>query len=483
MTELGYTVVDSFVVDGLLNQRVQLSVPLDHKDASNRTEITICANVTQKYKPEIHKNHVQKVVFPKDPNVVAYLQGGPGFPCAVPVSNSGYTKVLVDKGYQIVFYDQRGTGLSTPIEAGTLIDMAANPTFRGECEAQTTNRLLQYLLHFRADSIVEDMEVVRRALLGPAKWTLLGQSFGGFCSFTYLSKYASSLKEVYVTGGVPPIGYTADDVYRQTYERTKERNAHYYQKYPQDVSRVKAIVRYLRHHRVELPNGGILSAERFQQLGIRFGGAGGTDGLHIIVTEFWYSLQKGGKPLYSVLHTVQNDTSFDTNVLYALFQEAIYCDGANKAAQQKSNWAAERARYNTGNERFVVTDNLLRSEDPVYFTGEMVYKSMFDDYAELAPLKSLAYALHEYEGWSDLYDVDVLQGIQWDDVPIVSATYYYDQYVDFELTMNVKKQIFAKKGNSNLRQYITSEFFHNGLRANPAKVLGAMFKLREGEVD
>ena len=43
----------------------------------------------------------------------------------------------------------------------------------------------------RADSIVRDAEALRRALLpgdGPAsRWSVLGQSFGGFCGLTYLS--------------------------------------------------------------------------------------------------------------------------------------------------------------------------------------------------------------------------------------------------------------------------------------------------------
>ena len=40
----------------------------------------------------------------------------------------------------------------------------------------------------RADNIVRDSEEVRRALLGPdQRWSILGQSFGGFCCLHYLS--------------------------------------------------------------------------------------------------------------------------------------------------------------------------------------------------------------------------------------------------------------------------------------------------------
>jgi len=43
----------------------------------------------------------------------------------------------------------------------------------------------------RADSIVFDAELIRKALVPldntQGKWSILGQSFGGFCAFTYLS--------------------------------------------------------------------------------------------------------------------------------------------------------------------------------------------------------------------------------------------------------------------------------------------------------
>lgn len=471
-----YTIIDSFIVDGILNQRVQLRVPLEYGNWENTAEISVCATVTQKHRPQIHTHHKTRVVFPPEPNVVAYLQGGPGFPCAVPLSKSGYTKVLLDKGYQLVFYDQRGTGLSTPIETQTLQEVAQQAGATDENSRAVAQ--VEYLKNFRANAIVEDMEAVRRALIGASKWTLLGQLYGGFCSFTYLSSHLALLKEVYVTGGVPPIGFSADDVYRQTYQRTAERNAHYYRKYPQDEARVRDICGYLQKNRVDLPNGGVLSVERFQQLGLRFGGSGGTDGLHTIVTEFWHALVNWGRPTYAILNTIQNDMSFDTNVLYALFQEAIYCDGS-----QSSNWAASRLRFAPGNEKFVVSQELLTANTPVYFTGEMVYPSMFDDYAELVPLKELAHALHSHKKWSKLYDTDVLSKIQWEDVPVIAATYYSDQYVDFDITRAVKQHVFTEHGNANLRQYVTSEFFHNGLRHDPARVLGAMFLLRDCDTD
>jgi proline iminopeptidase len=58
-----------------------------------------------------------------------------------PPSNSGMLKVLMDRGYQVLLLDQRGTGLSTPISGRTLADI-------GTLEEQ-----VEYVKLFRADNI------------------------------------------------------------------------------------------------------------------------------------------------------------------------------------------------------------------------------------------------------------------------------------------------------------------------------------------
>lgn len=479
MIHKDYEIIDCFRIRNLVNHRIRFEVPLSYYDMNDDRIISIVANLTQRIDKEgpDNDNWEEELFLSDKSKVVSYIQGGPGFPCTTPLTDSGNTKVLLDKGYQILYMDQRGTGLSSPLEANTIEGFV--PKHEGESENDHADRQLNFILNFRGDSIVEDLETIRKTLLGEKKWSILGQSFGGFCCFTYLSKYPESLNEVFVTGGIPPINFTPDDVYTATYERTKERNIHYYNKYTQDVSRVKNILQYLHENKVDLPNGGILSVERFQQLGLNFGANGGTDSIHQIVMKFDYDLKLFGKPTYQTLNTIQNNSSFDTNILYALFQEAIYCDG-NNANIISSNWSADRLRYLPENKNFVY-DNQPTSNNPIYFTGEMVFKSMYDDFAELRTLKPLAYALHNNKKWSDLYDSDKLRTITWDVVPIVAATYYYDQYVDFDICMQVKKKVF--QNNGNLKQYITSEFFHNGVRANPEKVLGSLFNLLESEVD
>ena len=156
-------------------------------------------------------------------------------------------------------------------------------------------------------------------------------------------------------------------------------------------------------------------------------------------------------------------------MIYALFQEAIYCNG-----NSKSNWSADRLRYALDNEKLFTLN-----KEQVFFTGRW-YKSMFNDYSELKPFKELAYALHDFSEWSTIYDPKVLKTITWDKVPIVAATYFDDQYVDFEITRKVKQDIIPR---GNLRQFITNEYFHNGLGQDPETILSSLFDLLDREID
>jgi pimeloyl-ACP methyl ester carboxylesterase len=107
--------------------------------------------------------------------------------------------------------DQRGTGRSTPV---------------GSLPGMSPEEQAEYLTHFRADAIVRDAEALRDAL-GIDRWSVLGQSFGGFCVLRYLSAAPDGLREAFFTGGVPPVGRPVDDVYSATYRRMLGRNRDY----------------------------------------------------------------------------------------------------------------------------------------------------------------------------------------------------------------------------------------------------------------
>src|SRR4051812_14957014 len=136
---------------------------------------------------------------------LVFLQGGPGFEATRPTSPpTGWIKRALAE-YRVLLLDQRGTGRSTPVGF----------TIPGDTAAEQAD----YLAHFRADSIVRDCEAIR-ADLGSPPWTVLGQSFGGFTSLTYLSFAAEGLREALITGGLSPVGRPVDDIYGATYRQT-----------------------------------------------------------------------------------------------------------------------------------------------------------------------------------------------------------------------------------------------------------------------
>ncbi|QYH29285.1 alpha/beta hydrolase [Aeromonas salmonicida subsp. masoucida] len=167
-----------YVLDGIHCEPHFFTVPLDHQQPDDE-ETLILFGRTLCRQDRLHEELPW----------LLFLQGGPGFGAPRPTANSGWLKRALQE-FRVLLLDQRGTGHSTPISADALAQRSAQEQ-------------ADYLSLFRADSIVRDAEYVR-AILSPARpWSLLGQSFGGFCSLTYLSLFPDSLHEVYLTGGAP----------------------------------------------------------------------------------------------------------------------------------------------------------------------------------------------------------------------------------------------------------------------------------------
>ncbi|KAK7206361.1 Alpha/Beta hydrolase protein [Myxozyma melibiosi] len=450
-----FEIIDTYAVQGIKVFEYLFDVPLDYNDTRSTTTIKIYA---RRVVPSDEAGE-------NDPNAckrpyMVYLQGGPGFECEAPLSKSGRTKEVLDRGYQMLYLDQRGTGYSSPISYGTLKDL------------ESDDAKAHYLSLFRADNIVKDCEQIRKTLLQDAtekKWSLLGQSFGGFCCVTYLSFFPASLKDVLITGGVPPLVDSPDPVYDALYKRVIKRNEAYFTKFPQDVAKLRKIYTFLASKPVVLPNGGTLSVERFQQLGLDFGRHQGLDGVHQLVSKAAFDLSHFGEITYNTLSRIQNAQGFDSNILYACVHEAIYCQG------QASDWSAERLRG--GYAQYFNFEHIIAQGDesiPIYFTGEMIYKSMFDDYAELRPMKAVADKLATKADWPALYDLSTLNKTT---ARVSAVSYFNDPYVDLELSVKAAAEI------RGCRQWVTSEFLHNGLTMNPARVLGELFRLLECDVD
>jgi pimeloyl-ACP methyl ester carboxylesterase len=377
-----------------------------------------------------------------------FFQGGPGFGSPRPGESSGWIKRAI-QDYRVLLLDDRGTGRSTPV------------TFQTLALHQSPRAMADYLKHFRADSIVRDAELIRHELLGKNEpWTLLGQSYGGWCIFNYLSAAPQGVRAAIVTGGIPSITRPAEDIYRASYPRVREKNRLYFECFPGDQERVQEIAAYLTSNQVTLPAGGRLSVRRFQQLGMELGMSDGAAKMHFMLEDAF--VEVGGKRAisFNFLRSFENSQSFDTNPIFAILHEAIY---GQRAA---TRWAAERVRA-----EFPEFD--YAPGKPFLFTGEMIYPWMFDDYAGLKPLKEAADLLAEYEDWPMLYDPDVLRK---NIVPIAAATYYNDMYVDRQHSEETARQV------PGVKLWITSEHEHNALRHDGEQVLGRLLGMLHGEI-
>jgi pimeloyl-ACP methyl ester carboxylesterase len=377
---------------------------------------------------------------------LVFLQGGPGGASPRPVGREGWLDRALDD-YRVLLLDQRGTGRSTPATRQTLGRLGSAREQAG------------YLAHFRADSIVRDAEIVRRALIGDEPWTALGQSYGGFCAVTYLSLAPEGLREVMITGGLPGLDATAEDVYRATYPRVAAKTAAHYRRYPGDVERAKQIARHLREHETRLPGGAILTVEAFQSLGRMLGMSTGSHTLHYLLEDPF----AGGELSDAFLHAAEDEITL-FGPLYALLHEACYAQG-----EGATRWAAQRLRAEFPG---FDAEAALDGDAPLLFTGEMIYPWMVDGDPLLAPLREAAELLAERPSWPRLYDPARLAACQ---VPAAAAVYFDDMYVDAGLSLATAQVI------GGLRAWVTNEYEHDGLRASDGAVLDRLIAMVRGE--
>jgi pimeloyl-ACP methyl ester carboxylesterase len=404
------------------------TVPLDHSAPDGRTIEVFAREVVAAGKQD------------QDLPWLLFLQGGPGGKSPRPSGPDGWIGTALED-HRLLLLDQRGTGRSTPITAAK----AASYANRADLAA--------YLKLHRADSIVADAELIRRELSPDRPWTTLGQSYGGFITLTYLSNAPHGLRRCYVTGGLPGITATADDVYANTYPLVQRKNAAYYRRYPEDVARVRRIADHLRDGDVRLPDGDPLTVDRFRHLGMVFGMGDGFERIHWLIDEAWDGEQLSLAFLYEVMAA----TGFAGGPLFAVLQEACYPQDSRPTA-----WAAQRAK----NTLPAYADDA----EPLLFTGEMMYPWMFRDIAVLQPFADAVELLSSATDWGRLYDADRLAN---NEVPIAAIVYHDDMYVPAKLSLETADRI------GNIVTWVTNEWEHDGGRASGGAVLRRLIKMAD----
>jgi len=415
------------------------TVPLDHDDPAGET--------IELYAREVVASDKAQANLPW----LVYLQGGPGFGANRFVGRQSWLGRAL-KEYRVLLLDQRGTGHSTPANRQTL-------PLRGGPAQQA-----DYLAHFRADAIVRDCEAIRAQVTGGARWTVLGQSFGGFCTVNYLSTAPEGLTAAVITGGLPSLDAHADDVYRAAYPRIERKVTAHYARYPQDVERARRIADHLLTHEVTLPGGYRLTAEAFQSLGIVLGGSEGSHRLHYLLEHAFVRTPQGPALSDAFQEEVQGLLSYASHPLYALVHEAIYGQGERPTA-----WSAERVRA-----EFPQFDaaKTLAGDGPLLFTGESIHPWMFDCDPALRPLRETADLLAARTDWPSLYDPVRLAA---NEVPVAAAVYHDDMYVDTAHALDTARTI------RGLRTWVTDEFEHDGVRAGGPRVLDRLLALTRDE--
>ena len=417
MAEAGHEVRARHEFRGMRTVEHYFTVPLDHS-APDGEAITVFA---REYVSASHSaDAAQNLPW------LLFLQGGPGGRGNRFGSLGGWGKAAA-KEFRILMLDQRGTGLSAPVDRNTL-------PLRGTAAEQAA-----YLEHFRADAIVADAELIRKAL-GSGPWTVFGQSYGGFCALTYLSFAPGGLKEVLITGGLAPLTGPADDVYRATFQRVAARNAEYFSWYPEDRTMLERIAGHLRTTPEFLPDGGPLTVERLQMLGSFLGGNTRVDSLHYLLEDAFTETAAGPRLSDPFLDQMQGIVSRRSNPLYALMHESIYAQG------QATDWSAWRvlAEY----------PEFRPDADPLLLTGEMVYPWYFEQDPALQPLREVAGLLAAKQDWRPLYDVRQLAANR---VPVAAAVYSEDIYVDRKLSLETAAAV------RGLEVWETGDFHHDGI--------------------
>lgn len=425
----------------------RLQVPLDYSDPNGRQIELFAREVT------LDKNGPNT-----DQPAIIFMQGGPGGRAPRPGDfNSGWIGEAL-KTHRVILMDERGTGLSTRLDALTLSEFV------------TVKDQVNYVKHFRADNMVRDAELLRGEINGGKKWASLGQSYGGFINTSYLSLAPEGLSAVYYTGGLPGL-VSIDEIYRRTYRATAARNEVYFKRYEADQQTLKDVLTHLDTHEEILPTGERLTSRRLRMLGLMLGTTTGFDQLHYFFEGPFVSVRGEKRLNTQFLDMVGRQLSQGDSPMYGVLHETIYAGATPALRGQATNWAAERLLAEVGSgisEGFAPAPD-YRAESPVYLTGEHMYPLIYEEDPALAPMRELAHELAAFTDWEPVYNPEQMAN---NEVPGAAAVYFEDMFVPTDLSLQTAEL-------AGIRTWVTNEYQHDGLRANGAAVFQHLQNLLE----
>lgn len=198
-------------------------------------------------------------------------------------------------------------------------------------------------------------------------------------------------------------------------------------------------------------------------LGLMFGAHGGLDAVHDIVLRASSDIEMFGHLTRPSLAAIDRAMPFDEAIIYAILHEPIYCQGI------APQWSAERVM-----KEFSEFKLDQQEGTPIYFTGEMVFPWMFEDFSELRKIEDVANRIAKDSEWPALYDEEQLGK---NEVPVYAASYVDDMYVDFDLSMETARKI---KG---CKVFTTNVMFHDAIRSRMDEVVRQAFALRDDVID
>ena len=143
----------------------------------------------------------------------------------------------------MLLLDQRGTGRSSRLDPGVI-------TALGSPQQQA-----DHLALFRADSIVQDCEAIRRALLGDEPWTVLGSVVRRVLHLHLPVLRPGRAARVPGHRRHPAARHRIDDVYRSTYAAVRRRMDDLDRAYPLTRTRLREVADHLATTDELLPSG------------------------------------------------------------------------------------------------------------------------------------------------------------------------------------------------------------------------------------